>query len=126
MQEQFTLLEKEIKTTKEQYTIIIGRLDTQYKVTNAKIKERYADEDIPQEYKDKLEAVAADLAAKEESGDEDERVCTDIPTLQGYYSYLQNIVSDTDAQWNKAISNFWDAILEADLKFSSNYPETKS
>ena len=125
LQEQFTLLEKEIKTTKEQYTIIIGRLDTQYKVTNAKIKERYADEDIPQEYKDKLEAVAADLAAKEESGDEDERVCTDIPTLQGYYSYLQNIVSDTDAQWNKAISNFWDAILEADLKFSSNYPDNE-
>ena len=34
-------------------------------------------------------------------------------------------MSDTDAQWNKAISNFWDAILEADLKFSSNYPDNE-
>lgn len=109
-----------------QYTTIMSRLEAQYPVTEAKMKERYGDDpsEWPEEDRTFMETVKADMQPSETS--EGEFVCTNVPVLQGYYRDLQSMVAEADALWDAAVEAFYNAIQEADLLFTSSYPDDEA
>lgn len=118
LEQQIANLTAVMATTEEQYKLIVGRLDEQYKITENKIAGRYGG-NAPTEVQEIMTVVQDSLVRV---GDED-RACTNIPLLQGYYRDLQSIVTDADAAWNTEVEAFYQEILEAEQKFTTVYPD---
>lgn len=118
LEQQIANLTAVMTTTEEQYKLIVGRLDEQYKITENKIAGRYGD-NAPTEVQEIMTVVQDSLARV----DDEDRACTNIPLLQGYYRNLQSIVTDADAAWNTEVEAFHQEILEAEQKFTTVYPD---
>lgn len=123
LNQQIANLQAAIDNAELQYASIVSRLTAQYPATEAKMKERYGDDPFlwPEDDRTFLETVKADMQPSET--EEGEFVCTNVPLLQGYYRDLQNMVTEADNLWDAAVEAFYNAIQEADLLFTSTYPD---
>lgn len=123
LDQQITYLEQAMATAESQYAISVNRLDGQLTATRQKMEERYA-ENLPDEQAVLLKDIAEALTPSEETPGE--RACTDITLLQNYYVKLQDMAQAADDAWDETVNDFYDSILEAELKFQSNYADNET
>lgn len=114
-----TNLEQAMAVTTTQYALAVGTLDTQLADTKAKMTERYAD-DVPALSVALMAEVEQAMATVDGSTD---RVCTNIPKIQHYTLQLNQMAAEADKTWETAVEDFYNDILEAELKFNSYYSD---
>ena len=116
-----TSLEQAMAVTTEQYALAVGQLDAQLVATKNKMAERYAD-DVPEQTALLIAEVERAMETAEGSTD---RVCTNIPQVQNYTHLLEQAATQADTAWEDAAETFYNNMLEAELKYNSNYPDNQ-
>lgn len=123
LNQQITNLKAEMDNAKLQYANIVERVTAQYTQTEQKMSVRYG-EDLQEEDRNFLKMVNDSIQPSLTV--EGELVCTNVPLLQEYYRDLQTLAENADKLWEAAVKNFYTAIQEADLLYTSTYPDDEN
>lgn len=122
--EQIAKLKAAIENVKVQYSSVSIRIVEQYAKTEKKLKECYGTEEFWQELdRDFMKTVHDSIQTVTSNEDAEELACTNVSLLQKYHRELQTVEQNAGSAWDKVVSDFYNTILEAELLFSSNYPD---